>query len=322
MTKKSLWKYHYTITDHLGNTRVEFVSHNGSLPEVVQSVSYYPFGYTLRCNDYGSRQPNRHLFGGKELQDQTLAGITFGWYDFETRMYDPSIGRFMQTDPMAEKYYWISPYAYCANNPIKFIDPTGMKIEPLDKEEQEAYEAFRKRVFDGGKKYKKVKKELIKLEEADEVFCIRMGDNITSENGGGNFIYNKETGQFDVNISNYGDFNTDGKLAHELKHAYQYLEGKLGFDISKKNNIPIVAYDINDEYEAYNRQALFGETLSNEKIDIKYNKLPFYKTNKKVHDLKTGVYNIDEVIKCNSTSFKAIGQPVILYHDWKKDIVK
>ena len=134
MTKKSLWKYHYTITDYLGNARVEFVPHNGSQPEVVQSVSYYPFGYTLHCNDYGSQQPNRHLFGGKELQDQTLAGITFGWYDFEARMYDPTIGRFMQTDPMAEKYYWISPYAYCANNPIKFIDPTGEDIWEINNE--------------------------------------------------------------------------------------------------------------------------------------------------------------------------------------------
>ena len=131
---RARWKYHYTIADHLGNARVEFVPHNGGQPEVVQSVSYYPFGYTLHCNDYGSRQPNRHLFGGKELQDQTLAGITFGWYDFEARMYDPAIGRFMQTDPMAEKYYWISPYAYCANNPIKFVDPTGEDIWEINNE--------------------------------------------------------------------------------------------------------------------------------------------------------------------------------------------
>ena len=34
----------------------------------------------------------------------------------------------LQRDPMAAKYYWITPYAFCANNPIKFIDPTGEDI--------------------------------------------------------------------------------------------------------------------------------------------------------------------------------------------------
>lgn len=29
-------------------------------------------------------------------------------------------------DPLLEKYYDISPYVYCANNPVRFIDPTGM----------------------------------------------------------------------------------------------------------------------------------------------------------------------------------------------------
>jgi hypothetical protein len=34
----------------------------------------------------------------------------------------------MSIDPLCEKYYWISPYAYCANNPIKFIDPDGKQM--------------------------------------------------------------------------------------------------------------------------------------------------------------------------------------------------
>ena len=34
-------------------------------------------------------------------------------------------------DPLAEKYYSISPYAYVANNPLKYIDPDGM--QPKDK---------------------------------------------------------------------------------------------------------------------------------------------------------------------------------------------
>lgn len=35
----------------------------------------------------------------------------------------------MSIDPQCEKYYWISPYAYCANNPIRYVDPTGEFIE-------------------------------------------------------------------------------------------------------------------------------------------------------------------------------------------------
>jgi RHS repeat-associated protein len=47
-------------------------------------------------------------------------------YDFTGRFYDITDDRFWSMDPMAEKYYSISPYAYCGNNPLNRVDPTGM----------------------------------------------------------------------------------------------------------------------------------------------------------------------------------------------------
>lgn len=44
------------------------------------------------------------------------------------RNYDPALGRWINIDPLAEKYVNISPYVYVANNPLRFIDPNGMEI--------------------------------------------------------------------------------------------------------------------------------------------------------------------------------------------------
>jgi len=50
--------------------------------------------------------------------------------DFGARFYDPATAIFLQQDPLAEKYYNISPYAYCANNPVNFVDPDGEALGP------------------------------------------------------------------------------------------------------------------------------------------------------------------------------------------------
>ncbi|MBD8388704.1 RHS repeat domain-containing protein [Dysgonomonas sp. BGC7] len=112
-------EYHFYITDHLGNNRL-VAKADGT---VVQKNHYYPFGMEFAENSGDSDQP--YKYNGKELDK--MHGLNM--YDYSARYYEPAIGRFITVDPLAEKYYSISPYAYVANNPIKFVDTDGRKIK-------------------------------------------------------------------------------------------------------------------------------------------------------------------------------------------------
>lgn len=90
---------------------------------VEERNDYYPFGGLI--SDLGSVQP--YKYNGKELE--TKKGLNL--YDYGARHYDAVLGRFTTVDPMAEKYYSTNPFAYCLNNPIRFIDPTGEFVSPI-----------------------------------------------------------------------------------------------------------------------------------------------------------------------------------------------
>ena len=112
-------KFHYYTQDYLGNNRAVI---NGSTGAIEQTIAYYPYGAVIA--DLGTnptKQP--YKFGGKELI--TLNGLNE--YDFGARNYYPAVPAFTRIDPMAEKYPWLSPYLYCANNPVNYVDPDGQE---------------------------------------------------------------------------------------------------------------------------------------------------------------------------------------------------
>ena len=67
-------------------------------------------------------------------------------FDYGARMYNPEIGRWFNVDPLAEKYYPISPYAYVANNPMKYVDFHGDSIS-VAQEYREQFMKDMKNVF-------------------------------------------------------------------------------------------------------------------------------------------------------------------------------
>ncbi len=140
------FSFYYYNQDHLGNNR-EVVDSAGVVRQITH---YYPFGTpyadpstilnaSLQPYKYnfsierGKRKPacsserekNRPEVNGKELD--RMHGLDT--YDYGARQYNPVTARWDRMDPLCEKYYSISPYVYCMNNPVMFLDPDGRTVE-------------------------------------------------------------------------------------------------------------------------------------------------------------------------------------------------
>jgi RHS repeat-associated protein len=115
----SSYKYIYQYKDHLGNIRL---SYDKTLA-IKEESNFYPFG--LKQEGYNTVKigfENKYKYNGKELQDELQLNV----YDYGARNYDPSLGRWMNIDPLAEQMRRHSPYNYAFNNPVYFLDPDGM----------------------------------------------------------------------------------------------------------------------------------------------------------------------------------------------------
>ena len=127
----------YHVTDHLGSVRA-VIDGNAStttypLAGFYSVDDFAPFGVKsassassyLSLASTGSTVSLRDGFTGQEDQGPDFS---VGYSDFGARQYSPSLSRWLVPDPMGEKYYDVSPYAYCAGNPVKIIDLDGNKI--------------------------------------------------------------------------------------------------------------------------------------------------------------------------------------------------
>ncbi|CAM1343029.1 DUF6443 domain-containing protein [Tenacibaculum amylolyticum] len=120
------FKYAYVYNDHLGNNRVSYSDVDGdgtiSSSEIFSKTDYYPFGLTHNGEHIAGIGSNyNYKYQGKELQIEN----NLQQYDFGSRVYDGSIGRWFVVDPQGDQFYWMSPYGAMGNNPIVVVDPDG-----------------------------------------------------------------------------------------------------------------------------------------------------------------------------------------------------
>lgn len=91
---------------------------------IMQETHYDPWGLELTGIgfQYGGIKANKYLYNGKELIEDN--GLQY--YDYGARMYDPVIGRWGVVDPLASYEPGWSPYRFGFNNPIRYVDPSGL----------------------------------------------------------------------------------------------------------------------------------------------------------------------------------------------------
>ncbi len=66
---------------------------------------------------------SRYTFSAKEKDIET------GYSYFGARYYTSDLSIWLSVDPLSDKYPSMSPYLYCANNPVILVDPDGAEVE-------------------------------------------------------------------------------------------------------------------------------------------------------------------------------------------------
>ncbi|NLD39511.1 MAG: RHS repeat-associated core domain-containing protein [Desulfatiglans sp.] len=111
---------------NIDNSKIFHKEHLGSSTAVtdntgadIETTEYMPFGVQ---RSHSGANASDYKYTDQELDNES------GLYNYDARMYDPVIGRFISTDVLVQDWYdpqALNRLSYCRNNPLKYIDPSG-----------------------------------------------------------------------------------------------------------------------------------------------------------------------------------------------------
>jgi RHS repeat-associated protein len=225
----------YVYQDSLGSTSVTSDSSGGN----VSKISYLAYGQTRGTS--GPALPTDKKFTGQRLDSD-------GLYYYGARYYDPSIGRFISADtivPNPANPQSLNRYSYCINNPLKYIDPTGMRFSSYYSwsiySNYDPVEDAYQQVINDSNVSTWIKDYMIELHDSDRNIRVEFGDFGGNAVGlsamewytfgqGGNLIH-LGTDEDYIGIDTRLQSNLAPILAHECYHIY---EGNPGSTIEEE----------------------------------------------------------------------------------------
>jgi RHS repeat-associated protein len=269
------------IKDYLGNNRAVVRSDGWGGWNQYQEMSYFSFGMPFQDGNYSAElQPFK--FGDKELDE--MHGLKL--YDHHARFFGSVIPVTTTPDPLAEVFSSMSPYCAFANNPVRYVDPTGMYFDETNEKKAQKLE---KQI---DRQVAKLEKQITKLEKAgkdigdrrDRISTLQGSKSDISDmrnNESTEFRYGKTSDKNNVagagNPSILPTGTNDaghnvvtmfadgvGSQIHETTHGGQVARGEYGFD-SKGD--PTAGYGLDSEVSATRAQYAFDGKFNYQQAD-------------------------------------------------------